>query len=35
EQADEVFAVYCANGFNLVHHDSIVDWTTLTLGHIS
>ena len=31
EQADDVIAVYCANGFNLLHIDSIVDWTTLTL----
>ncbi len=35
EQADEVISVYCANGFNLLHRDSIVDWTTLTLGKIS
>ncbi len=32
EQADAVIAVYCANGFNLVQRDSIVDWTTLTLA---
>lgn len=31
EQADDVIAVYCANGFNLLHRDSIVDWTILTL----
>ena len=31
EQADEVVDVFCANGFNLIHRDSIVDWTTLTL----
>ena len=31
EQADDVIGVYCANGFNLLHSDSIVDWTTLTL----
>lgn len=31
EQADDVVAVYFANGFNLVHHDRIVDWTILTL----
>ena len=31
EQADDVIAIYCANGFNLLHIDSIVDWTTLTL----
>lgn len=32
EQADDVITVYCANGFNLVHRDSIVDWTILTLA---
>ena len=32
EQADSVIEVYCANGFNLVQRDSIVDWTTLTLS---
>ncbi|MDO7556268.1 MAG: 50S ribosomal protein L11 methyltransferase [Loktanella sp.] len=32
EQADAVIDVYCANGFNLVQRDSIVDWTTLTLS---
>ena len=31
EQADEVIAVYSANGYNLIHRDEIVDWTTLTL----
>ncbi len=31
EQADEVIEVYARNGINLVHRDSIVDWTTLTL----
>lgn len=31
EQADEVTAVYCANGFNLYHREDIVDWTTLTM----
>jgi len=31
-QADDVIAVYCANGFNLVQRDSIVDWTTLIMG---
>jgi ribosomal protein L11 methyltransferase len=31
EQADEIIAVYARSGFNLVHHDEIVDWTTLTL----
>ncbi len=30
-QADEVIAVYRANGFNLVSRDEIVDWTTLIL----
>ncbi len=30
-QADEVIAVYARNGFNLVHREEIVDWTTLTL----
>ncbi|MBV1867980.1 MAG: 50S ribosomal protein L11 methyltransferase [Marinosulfonomonas sp.] len=32
EQADEVIAEYHENGYNLWHHDKIVDWTTLTLG---
>jgi ribosomal protein L11 methyltransferase len=32
EQADAVIDVYCANGFNPVQRDSIVDWTTLTLS---
>lgn len=31
EQADAVIAVYAHNGFNLLKHTSIVDWTTLTL----
>lgn len=31
EQADEIIAVYARNGFNLVHHGKIVDWSTLTL----
>ncbi|MCF2869754.1 50S ribosomal protein L11 methyltransferase [Octadecabacter sp. G9-8] len=31
EQADEIIAVYAQNGFNLLHHDMIVDWSTLTL----
>lgn len=35
EQADDVIAVYCANGFNLEHRDSIVDWTILTLSKLS
>ena len=32
EQADEVVEVYARSGFNLLQRDSIVDWTTLTLG---
>lgn len=31
EQAAEVIAVYAASGINLLHSESIVDWTTLTL----
>ena len=31
EQADEVIEVYARSGINLVHRESIVDWTTLTL----
>ncbi len=31
EQADEVASVYCQKGFNMVHREDIVDWTTLTL----
>ncbi|WP_417248241.1 50S ribosomal protein L11 methyltransferase [Celeribacter sp.] len=31
-QADEVIEVYSRNGFNLLHRDEIVDWTTLTLS---
>ena len=31
EQADDVIAVYAQAGINLVHRESIVDWTTLTL----
>lgn len=34
EQADSVIEVYARNGFNLLHRDSIVDWTTLTLVKI-
>ena len=30
-QADEVIGVYAQNGFNLIHREEIVDWTTLTL----
>ncbi|MEP5730573.1 MAG: 50S ribosomal protein L11 methyltransferase [Sulfitobacter sp.] len=31
EQADQVIEVYAQSGINLVHRDSIVEWTTLTL----
>ena len=31
EQAGEVIEVYARSGINLVHRESIVDWTTLTL----
>jgi len=31
EQADDIIAVYTQNGYNLVHHDRIGDWSTLTL----
>lgn len=31
EQAADVIAVYARNGFNLVEHQEIVDWSTLTL----
>ena len=31
EQADEVISVYAGYGINLVHRESIVDWTTLTI----
>lgn len=31
EQADDVLDVYSRTGFNLVHREEIVDWTTLTL----
>ncbi|MGR3473339.1 MAG: 50S ribosomal protein L11 methyltransferase, partial [Sulfitobacter sp.] len=31
EQADEVIEVYAQSGINLVHRESIGDWTTLTL----
>lgn len=31
EQADEVIDVYARSGISLVHRDSIVEWTTLTL----
>lgn len=32
EQADDIIAVYARNGYNLLHHDQIGDWSTLTLG---
>ena len=31
-QAADVIEVYARNGFNLIHHDKIVDWSTLTLA---
>ncbi len=31
EQAEDVLAVYTQNGFNLIHHEEIVDWSTLTM----
>jgi ribosomal protein L11 methyltransferase len=31
EQAAEVIAVYVQNGYNLIQHDEIVEWSTLTL----
>ena len=31
EQAESVIEVYARHGFNLVEHQSIVDWSTLTL----
>lgn len=31
EQVDEIIAVYAQNGYNLVQHDKIGDWSTLTL----
>lgn len=34
-QADEVIDVYARSGFNLVHRDEIVDWTSLTLVRTS
>ena len=34
DQADEVLDHYQRAGFNLVHREDIVDWTTLTLGRI-
>jgi len=35
EQADDVIATYTACGYNLVHHDQIVEWSTLTLAKMS
>lgn len=35
DQADEVVNVYTQSGFNLVHQDSIVDWTTLTMRRLA
>ncbi|MBU2991965.1 50S ribosomal protein L11 methyltransferase [Octadecabacter sp. 1_MG-2023] len=32
EQAEEITAVYAQNGYNLLHHDQIGEWSTLTLG---
>ncbi|SEK19929.1 50S ribosomal protein L11 methyltransferase [Pacificibacter marinus] len=34
-QAAEVIEVYTRNGFNLMHHEQIVDWSTLTLEKIA
>jgi ribosomal protein L11 methyltransferase len=31
EQAAEVIGVYTQNGYNLIQHDKIVEWSTLTL----
>lgn len=31
EQADEVIKTYAAEGFNLVHHDKLGEWSTLSL----
>ncbi|MGJ8616871.1 MAG: 50S ribosomal protein L11 methyltransferase [Sulfitobacter sp.] len=31
EQADDVIEIYARSGINLIHRESIVDWTTLTL----
>lgn len=33
-QADEVIARYSEQGYNLLHRDEIVDWTTLTLQRV-
>ena len=34
EQADEVSMIYARQGFDLVHHDKIADWSTLTLRRV-
>ena len=34
-QADEVIEVYSRSGFNLIHREEIVDWTSLTLVRAS
>ncbi len=31
EQADEVMAAYAAEGFGMIHHDTLQGWSTLTL----
>ena len=35
EQADDVIATYTGCGYNLVQHDKIVEWSTLTLAKMS
>ncbi|WP_281983629.1 50S ribosomal protein L11 methyltransferase [Thalassorhabdomicrobium marinisediminis] len=35
EQAEEIVAVYAEAGYNLLHHDRIGDWSTLTLRRAS
>lgn len=35
EQAAEVVNVYSRIGFNLIHQESIVDWTTLTMARLA
>lgn len=35
EQANDVVDVYARSGFNVLHREEIVDWTTLTLGRTS
>jgi ribosomal protein L11 methyltransferase len=34
-QAPEVVEIYCANGYNVIHQDEIIEWTTLTLTKLS